>query len=152
LHAPHWTALAPDAPLRRWRLLEIASGPPLTQTMLRIDERVLHHLVGITHLDSRLLPLLRPAPGPSGLPPAPGAISAPLAAPWRHAAPPTLPVHLCGPAVDTIPIAATAAALVGTGAAQLHADLLPTAPGELETLLTLWRRESVLSNLGVLVI
>jgi hypothetical protein len=152
LHAPHWTALAPGAPLRRWRLLDITSGPPLTQAMLRIDERVLHHLVGIAHIDARLSPLLRRLSHPTSLPAAHAAIAEALAATWRHAAPPIPPVHLCGPAIDTIPIAAAAAALAGTPAAQLDADLLPTAPAELETLLTLWRRESVLSNLGVLVI
>lgn len=55
---PHWSALAPDAPLRRWQLLEMGSGT-LTQAPLSADERVLHHLAGLDVLDARLAPLLR---------------------------------------------------------------------------------------------
>ena len=47
----HWNALLPAAPLRRWHLLEFASGgspgAPLTTRPLRIDERVLHYLTGL---------------------------------------------------------------------------------------------------------
>ena len=49
----HWSALSPDAPLRAWRLLEL-SGPGVTTAALRIDERVLHFLAGVGHLDERL--------------------------------------------------------------------------------------------------
>ena len=57
---PHWSALAPDAPLRHWRLLEIDEGAGLTSARLRIAERVLHYLAGLDHLDYRLQSLLRP--------------------------------------------------------------------------------------------
>src|SRR5437867_6537449 len=33
----HWSALAPSGTLRRWRLLEIGNGSPLTASPLRID-------------------------------------------------------------------------------------------------------------------
>jgi hypothetical protein len=49
----HWSALTPDAPLRAWRLIELV-GPDVTTAPLRIDERVLHHLAGISHMDERL--------------------------------------------------------------------------------------------------
>ena len=152
LDAPHWSALAPDAPLRRWRLLELATGAPLTQATLRIDERVLHHLVGVAHLDERLAPVLRRLPPPGALSPAHAALARSLAAAWEHGGPSPTPVHLCGAAADAVPVAAAAAAMAGTGAALLSADLLPTTPAEQETLLTLWRREAVLSELGVLVV
>src|SRR5829696_3360063 len=53
---PHWSALSPDGPLRRWRMVEVVvqPGTPLTASPLRIDERVLHYLVGVHHLDERL--------------------------------------------------------------------------------------------------
>ena len=57
LDGAHWSALAPLAPLRAWRLLEIDDGSP-SQARLRIDERVLHYLAGLNQLDARLLPLL----------------------------------------------------------------------------------------------
>ena len=51
---PHWSALTPVRPLRRWQLLEVDEDAGLTQGRLRIDERVLHHLAGIGYLDRRL--------------------------------------------------------------------------------------------------
>ena len=57
----HWNALTPPAPLRRWRLLEIANiGESLLHGQLRIDERVLHYLAGISYLDQRLEGLVKP--------------------------------------------------------------------------------------------
>ena len=55
LPEPHWTALAPAGPLRRWRLIEVggAPGASLTSSPLRIDERILHHLAGIQYLDRK---------------------------------------------------------------------------------------------------
>jgi len=59
LSDPHWSALAPSSPLRRFRLLEIESGYGLTSAPLRIDERILHYIVGLNELDERLEPVLR---------------------------------------------------------------------------------------------
>ncbi|MEP6762793.1 MAG: AAA family ATPase [Gemmatimonadaceae bacterium] len=49
----HWSALAPDAPLRAWRLVEL-SGTGLTTAALRLDERILHFLAGVAPADERL--------------------------------------------------------------------------------------------------
>jgi AAA+ superfamily predicted ATPase len=56
----HWDALAPSAPLRRWRLVELGAGTGLVERPLRIDERVLHHLAGVACLDARLDGIVRP--------------------------------------------------------------------------------------------
>ena len=56
----HWSALSPVAPLRRWKLIELGAGNALTSSSLRIDERILHHLAGVNHLDSRLAVILEP--------------------------------------------------------------------------------------------
>ena len=58
----HWSAWAPEAPLRRWRLIDIAADPILTRAALKIDERVLHFLVGVGQLDARLASRLDPLP------------------------------------------------------------------------------------------
>ena len=50
----HWSALLPDRPLRYWKLLELQPGAELTQCPLRIDERILHYLMGMGSLDERL--------------------------------------------------------------------------------------------------
>jgi predicted nucleic acid-binding protein len=59
LDDPHWSALAPDGPLRRYRLIEIDAAQGLTTAGLRLDERALHFLAGVNRLDPRLELLLR---------------------------------------------------------------------------------------------
>lgn len=59
LDDPHWSALAPSSPLRRFHLVELESGQGLTSAPLRIDERILHYLAGVNKLDARLEPLLQ---------------------------------------------------------------------------------------------
>ena len=54
LREPHWSALTPDGPLRRWRLLDVADNGTLTTARLRIDERILHFLAGAPGLDPEL--------------------------------------------------------------------------------------------------
>ncbi|HMF48282.1 MAG TPA: hypothetical protein VK603_06560, partial [Candidatus Saccharimonadales bacterium] len=44
----HWSALTPVAPLRRWRLIEVTAGETLAASRIRIDERVLHYLAGVS--------------------------------------------------------------------------------------------------------
>ncbi|XXT18816.1 AAA family ATPase [Sorangium sp. So ce429] len=58
LERPHWDALSPDAPLRRWRLIEVEGRSP-THEPLYIDERVFHFVAGVDALDSRLVGLVR---------------------------------------------------------------------------------------------
>ena len=53
LDEPHWSALSPGRPLRHWRLLEVDARPTLITGRLAIDERILHHLLGVHHLDPR---------------------------------------------------------------------------------------------------
>jgi hypothetical protein len=60
----HWSALAPDAPLRRFRLIEVEAVHGLTTAPLRIDERILHYLAGVNVLDPRLKSLLLPGAFP----------------------------------------------------------------------------------------
>ena len=55
-----WNAVTPQAPLRRWQLLDIGPGNALTTSPLRIDERILHYLTGIEQLDQRLVGVVEP--------------------------------------------------------------------------------------------
>ena len=49
LPQPHWSALGPDSPLRRWRMIDLALSPefPLSTRPLSLDERVLNFLIGV---------------------------------------------------------------------------------------------------------
>ncbi|MDD3872955.1 MAG: hypothetical protein PHE01_01785 [Methanosarcina sp.] len=64
LTEPHWSALTPAAPLRRWNLIEIKPGisNSLISGQLQIDERILHYLTGVHYLDERLTGFVEPLP------------------------------------------------------------------------------------------
>ena len=155
LDGAHWSALTPDAPLRRWRLIEVAPGAgpvPLTLSPLRIDERVLHYLAGVQHLDERLAGLVEPlrdgATGAGGLVPSHRALADRIVAAWSaSSAYAALPViQLCGAeGAGKRTIAAAACAALGLHVCAIAADVVPTAPAELEALLRLWEREAALS-------
>jgi ATPase family associated with various cellular activities (AAA) len=156
LTEPHWWALSPDAALRRWRLVELGNGHVLTRALLKIDERVLHYLLGVDDLDERLAVLLDPLPpiAIDQLVPSQAAIAAQVAEVWSHAnrSRELTVVQLCGGVADCRPIVAAAAGRLGLRAASLPAERLPTAPADLDNLLRLWEREAPLSGLGVLMV
>ena len=61
LEEAHWSAVSPDAPLRYWRLIETAPGS-LLRSLLKIDERILHYIVGIDCEEERLEAFMHPVP------------------------------------------------------------------------------------------
>lgn len=151
---PHWSALTPNAPLRRWRLIEIGTGSALTLSPLRIDERVLHYLVGIQHLDERLAGIVEPLCTSGDLVPSHHRLAERLAMIWSNAAGTSaLPVvQLCGNGgADKRNIAGTACALVGLKLSKISAGAIPPGSGELEAFIRLWEREAALSASALLV-
>jgi hypothetical protein len=144
---PHWSALAPTAALRHWRLIEVGAGQTLTLSPLRIDERVLHFLAGVQHLDERLVSMVEPVEEGGRLLPSHARIADRLAAALaRPAVGSSFPsIQLCGiDGESKRVIAAAACAALGVQLYALRADLLPTAPAELATLARLWTRETAL--------
>jgi len=67
LPGPHWSAIGPAGPLRRWRMIEIGPGDILADSPLRVAERVLLELVGAPQLDHQLTPFAEPARPPAEL-------------------------------------------------------------------------------------
>jgi hypothetical protein len=153
----HWSALAPDAPLRHWRLIEFASGgspgAPVTTRPLRIDERILHYLTGLSHLDERLAGSAERSNPENELMPSHERIAHAIAASWSHVlAGSVLPVVLlCGPSSQNIQaIAARACASAGLGLHVVSADAVPQGVAERNGFIRLWERESVLSRSALL--
>ncbi len=146
----HWSALTPSAPLRRWRLLDVGAGSSLTASPLRIDERVLHFLAGVQHLDEHLAGFVRPAAVPEGgLVPSHRAVAERIAATWSQEASRgrLSAIQLCGnEAAGKRAVAAAACALVGLQLFVMPADALPTSPADLDTLVRLWEREAALGS------
>ncbi|HLY97274.1 MAG TPA: ATP-binding protein, partial [Sideroxyarcus sp.] len=151
---PHWSALTPDAPLRRWRLIEVGTGSTLTLSPLRIDERVLHYLAGVPHLDERLASIVEPVrPMINELAPSHHTLAERLATTWTQTSgPDPLPVvQLCGDeSASKRAIAAEACVMLGMNLMAITADALPTSPAELDALIRLWQREAALGASALL--
>ena len=138
-----WSTIAPAGRLRRWRLLELVGAGPLTGTALRVDETVLHRLLGHGHADPRLEPWFHDMPDAA----APTAIDpemVALAQAWSRSA--TLadaPVAQleCG---DAGQLVQALAAQLQLQAVRLSTLPLPEATVDREQLARLWEREALL--------
>jgi len=144
----HWSALSSDGPLRRWRLVETSPGEGLTTGPLQVDERILHHLAGISTIDERLRGLVR---GVSGGPqPASREAAAERVVEfWKTGedGEPPPAVQLCGcDATGRRAVAAAACAKAGLAAVVVDAAELPATATEQEALARLWEREAALAG------
>jgi hypothetical protein len=151
LPEPHWSALAPHAPLRRWRLIELLPGQNLAHSPLRIDERVLHFLAGLSLLDDRLAGIVEPVSTEINLVASQRAHADRLAAILKSQRPPPV-FQLCGndPAASRA-VAAASCAAVELNLHTLAAQILPTDSHELEALIRLWEREAALNASALLI-
>jgi hypothetical protein len=149
---PHWSALAPSEPLRRWRLVEPDEGAGLTSARLRMDERILHFIGGLNYPDQRLQPLLIPAPSPGPMSATHRDIAASAAERVRAADGRTPLIVLTGDdAAGQQEIAAAVAAHLGIGLYRLRGRDVPATPGEQAALAVLWTREATLVGCGLFV-
>lgn len=163
LPQPHWSAIAPHEPLRRWRLLVLDEGAGIATARLRLDERVLHCLAGINQLDHRLAPLLAPLPPHTEVTEASEASTAPAMGRDQQAAVAQLLQQLRGtagrwPAVlltgddgdGQRDVAAAVAAALGHGLLRLRAADMPASAAEQADFAALWAREAALLACGLL--
>jgi AAA+ superfamily predicted ATPase len=153
LDAPHWSALAPVSPLRRWRLVEFDDSAGVARGRLRIDERILHYLAGVNYLDVRLRSLLRPALPPTAMADMHRAVCGGVRQAIEMATAGDAPlVWLTGDdSLGQADVATEVAAALGLALHVLRAGDVPTAHAEMEALATLWEREAVLLGSSLLV-
>lgn len=152
LAEPHWSALTPNRPLRRWRLVEPAEPSPLTSARLRIDERVLHYLAGINYLDSRLQPLLRPAAEPEAMAETQLATAQSIVSALHRAEVPVPALQLWGGDLHgKRDIASWVAARFGLTLYSIAEGDLPANPHDAEALAILWEREATLLDGALLI-
>jgi hypothetical protein len=59
LPGAHVDAFSPNGALRRWSLIELSAGEGFGDRGIRVDERLLHYVIGNSHLDLRLEGLIR---------------------------------------------------------------------------------------------
>jgi hypothetical protein len=151
LAEPHWSALAPRAPLRRWLLVGAGDGATLATRPLRVDERVLHFLTGTGYLDERLEDLVAYVEPPLALPPSQVQAAHRIPRLWDAAGEAPV-ICLCAPA-GAAPSAVAAQGCADAGLA-LHALRAAEAPGLREDrarFVALWEREAVLLGSALLI-
>ncbi len=151
LPGAHWSALAPQGPLRRWRLVEVTGHGTVSQAALRIDEHVLHFLAGVVALDPKLAGIVTFATGT--VDPTPGQLEAAhvLTTLWPGPGKPVstespLPVLVGADPHTRAAVAAHAAADAGQRLALLDGRVIPVEPAAREELARLLERASVLMS------
>lgn len=153
LSGAHWTALSPDGPLRRWRLIMVERGETLTSSPLCISERLLHFLLGVSCLASELHGVVEPVVAlQSELPQSYVSLAAKMASVWSLQDGETAVVQLCGRDEEAKKaIAARACLDLGLNLYAIHASDIPLSPGEREALICIWEREAILSRSALLI-
>ncbi|GET42712.1 ATP-binding protein [Microseira wollei] len=159
--APHWDAISPHRPLRYWQLIEVGGGKTITQSPLRINERILHYLMGVDCLDEAFKGIIEPVYYSGELVRSHDSITTQIAAilsnKWGNIR--QLPitdyplpiVQLCGDEVGAkLAIASTACEISGMKLAAISARVIPTVTAELNNLILLWQREARLSRCALL--
>ncbi len=144
----HWSALLPTRPLRYWHLLEIIPGDGLTTSPLRIDERILHFLAGMSSIDERIRGVTEVVIGHGILSSSQSALAEKIAdawyrADWQNGGP---VLELCGSdGSSKRSIAATACSRLGIGLRVLRSNSIPRNTAELDFFVRLWQREVTLN-------
>jgi ATP-dependent 26S proteasome regulatory subunit len=145
LREAHWGALAPGAPLRRERLIEMDVRHGLTAAPLRIDERILHYLAGVNQLDQRLEQILCRRERPAWLYEKHWQLAGDTLAALIAGQPGDIAIHLFGDDPEAHEaIAASLAEQAGRSLYVLRAEDTPALGAELDQFATLWTRETLL--------
>lgn len=153
----HWSAITPSGPLRYWKMIEAGPSDNLVGAPLRIDERILHFLAGVSYTDERLQSATRPH-RPSEVEPfaAHRLIAERIAAMWSAAAArgEALPaIQLVGEEdAGLTDLAAGAFALRGLDMRIIQGHEIPRGAAERELLARLWQREATLAGSGLLLV
>ena len=150
----HWSALTPNAPLRRWRMIELGIGNGFTTSPLSIDERVLHYLTGVSELDARLSGLTRPVSMSPNIPDSHNVIVERMVTAWSENKRVTQRpvIQLCARNMEDIrAVAARACYQADMGLFAIDGRDIPANAAERDALARLWERESALENVILLV-
>ena len=149
LPQPHWSALGPESPLRRWKILNPGVAPelPLSMRPLSIDERVLGFLIGVQQPSAAFQGMVSAVAVEDALVPSHATVAERIAAVWSRTVQSPPATLLIGDDREAMrAIAAASCGRLGLGLLEMPADAIPATPGERATLARLWERESALSN------
>jgi ATPase family associated with various cellular activities (AAA) len=151
LPKPHWSALLPAAPLRWWRLIELGAGESVTTSPLRIDERILHYLTGLSYLDERLYGLFEVVSPGGQLPPSQQVVADRLVNLWSETGTGTAVQLFGNDETARRAVSAAACARFGVPLYSVRVSEMPVSPSEREAYVRLWQREALLSGCVLLI-
>lgn len=140
----HWSAYTPEHSLRYWRLIELDAGSTLMSSAIRVDEWVLHYLMGVQTQDERWKFLIRRVSDEAVLVPSHQWIADRLSTLCQSRNPPI--IQLLGTDRSSHgAIAASACRSLSIQLYQCSVRSLPTALSNLNLLLLLWERQARLT-------
>jgi ATPase family associated with various cellular activities (AAA) len=149
---PHWSALMPKGALRRWKLVELVKSDTLTGSPLRIDENVLHFLMGVRASDERLDGILQKVAVPKALPQSYRAHAERIVQVWNQKGASHVAIQLLGNgAKGKTALASAVCAVFGLGLRSLSADDVPRHLREQHDFLCLLERDSTLNEYAVVI-
>ena len=146
----HWDALTPAAPLRHWQLVELVGDEPLTTQAIKIDERILHYLMGVAYLDPLLERHAVPVAIPFALPPSQQALADRLVKAWQQGSPSSVNLY-GGVRSSREAIAATACSQIQGRLYALEMETLPVESEARSHFQRRWEREAALGNHSLLI-
>jgi ATPase family associated with various cellular activities (AAA) len=151
LPAANWQALLPTEPLRQWQLIDVAPGAELTQSALRIDERILHEIMGMSYVDRRLNGILNPLP-PNHLNHLASSHQKLASQVTEALDNPKNYIQLCGPEPDTLKQIALSACIDRQAPLfVISAETIPTEIAQAHLIQRLCEREALLTQ-GILLL
>ncbi len=154
---PAWDVMSPERPLRHWRLVDVAqgTGQALVGSPIKADERIVNYVKGLNYLDQALAPLLAPVIAPlEPLPPSQQRLADAIAAAARRgfdSGKVPLIQLLGADSQGKLLVAHAAAYELDLTLYRLRAEQIPTETADLEMMIRLWRRETALLPLALLI-
>ena len=141
----HWSATTPDAPLRYWKLIELEEDF-LTHSPLRIDERILHYIIGVGAGDRYLSNVSALPASSKKLVPSHQNLVQQITTLLKLELETTVPiVQLCGSQMnDKLAIAVAVCNQFNLQVNSISAECLPLATEKLQNFSRRWERESIL--------
>ncbi len=151
----HWSAITPDGPLRYWNLIQLEEENFLTHSLLRIDERILHYLVGVEASDRYLSNMVVLPESSKKLVPSHQNLVKQITTLLKLELEMTdsdLPIiQLCGPEIDDKQaIAVAVCSQFDVQVSCISAHRLPFTIEELHDFSRHWERESILETKALL--
>jgi hypothetical protein len=132
-------------------MIEVGPGEGLVTAPLRIDERALHYLTGVSYMDERLHGVAQRWFMRDELPLRRHGVAEQIAGLWANSAETWPAVQLCGEDDSSLQdVAAAACATCDLDLYIMRAAEIPVGTGDRELLRRLWNREAMLTGSGLL--